>query len=251
MYTVDRWRIGSGTDITVSIIDGGGVTISNNSNSSGTFGQFIEFYEIQEGETLTLSACIDGTIYSVTGNVPLSIPDISSDIYYFKNDLMRFGYCGAKGCWSVELIIPKATDVEVDYVKLEEGEYSSAPYGLTESYAVELLKCQRYFRCYTETTPIAMVRYDPNRNSQESYLVVTVFLENEMRVNPRLDSYNSVKWLQSRGNFYWFTSSHMQIIGVSNNRFQLLIFAGQILPSEINGITVYIDTVYIILDAEI
>ncbi len=250
IYTVDRWRIGSGADITVSPVDGGGITILNNNNSYRFFGQLVELSEIRKDITLTMSAFIDGNLYSVTGKVPSVVPDTTSNIYYFKNDYMQFGYCGSKDSWYAELIIPANSEVKVDYVKLEEGSISTAPYGVADSYAVELLKCQRFYRVYTEATPVVMVRYDPNRNENESYLVVSVFLENEMRGRPVLDSYNQITWFQTGGIFYSFNSTYMQIIAVEKNRFQLLVFTGQIFEGY-NRVTGNMGTVYITLDAEI
>lgn len=250
VYTVDRWRIGSGPDITVIPQEGGGVKIENDNETYRFLGQLIELCEITEGTTLTMSAKIDGELYSVTGEVPAEVPDTLANVYYFQNDYMRFGYCGSKDSWYAELIIPANTDITVDYVKLEEGGVSTAPYGMTDSYAVELLKCQRYFRVYTEVTPVVEVRYDPNRNADESYLVVSVFLENEMRVRPELDSFNQVTWFQVEGTFYSFNSTYMQIIGVEKNRFQLLVFTGKIFEGY-NRVTGNMGTVYITLDAEI
>lgn len=250
IYTVDRWRIGSGADITVAPIDGGGVYIINQNNTYRFFGQLIELFEIEEGTTLTLSACIDGELYSVSGNLPEEVPNTISNIYYFGNDYLQFGYCGSKDSWYAELIIPANSEITVDYVKLEEGEMCSAPYGIADSYAVELLKCQRFFRIYTETTPVIVVRYDANRNADESYLVTSVFLENEMRTYPLLDSYNQVTWFQSEGTFYPINSTYMQIIGVEKNRFQLLVFTGEVFE-ELNRVMGNMGTVYITLDAEI
>lgn len=250
IYTVDRWRISSGAPLTVNVISGGGVQVVNNQDVTRFYGQMIEASELRVSSTVTLSAQIDGKLYSVSGKLPSTIPDTENNIYYFHNDYMQFAYCGVKKSWYAELIIPAMATIKVDFVKLEEGGNCTAPYGITDSYSVELLKCQRFFRVYTETTPVVMVRYDANRNANESYLVASVFLENEMRVRPLLDSYNQVTWFQTDGKIYYVNSTYMQIIGVEKNRFQLLVFLGKIY-AEYNRVTGNMAPVCITLDAEI
>lgn len=250
IYTVDRWRIGDGEEINITPLKQG-VYINNPNDVSCYFAQPIELSEITLGITLTMSLSINGELLKVTGNIPNEAPATEREnVYFFNDEHMRFGYSGQFNSWIAEIIIPENASFTVDYAKLEEGNISTAPYGITDSYAIELIKCQRFYRCYTDTAPCAMIRYNPYEFGEETYLAINVFLENEMRRAPILDSYNTITWLLTNSGFVSFNSSRMELVGVEKNRFQVLIFLGTKLDG-MNGVLCKLGTVYITLNAEI
>lgn len=144
-YTVDRW-LGS-NNLTVTKI-ASGVTLSNTSTSaSTTFVQKLEEpYSSFAGQSLTLSAKIDGEIYSLTITFASSSPTsqgtiaskeiktgVSLTLTYFANDI-----------FSVGITLSSGKSLTLTFIKLELGATATAFAPRTT--AEELALCQRFYQ---------------------------------------------------------------------------------------------------------
>lgn len=145
-YTVDRWMGFSGLSVTKNAT---GVTVSNtNSSGNGLFQQKLEeTYSSFAGQALTLSAKIDGEIYSLTTTFASSSPTsqgtiaskeiktgVSLTLTYFANDIFSAG-----------ITLSSGKSLTLTYIKLELGTTPTA--FVPRTIAEELALCQRYFWC--------------------------------------------------------------------------------------------------------
>lgn len=143
-YTVDRWLGSNNLTVTKTA---SGVTLSNTSTSaSTTFVQKLEEpYSSFAGQSLTLSAKIDGEIYSLTTTFASSSPTsqgtiaskeiktgVSLTLTYFANDI-----------FSVGITLSSGKSLTLTYIKLELGTTPTAFAPRTT--AEELALCQRFF----------------------------------------------------------------------------------------------------------
>lgn len=144
-YTVDRWMGFNGLKVTKHTA---GITISNtNSSGSGLFQQKLEeTYSSFAGQALTLSAKIDGEIYSLTITFASSSPTsqgtiaskeiktgVSLTLTYFANDIFSAG-----------ITLSSGKSLTLTYIKLELGTTPTAFAPRTT--AEELALCQRFYQ---------------------------------------------------------------------------------------------------------
>lgn len=144
-YTIDRWMGFNGLKVTKNTA---GITISNtNSSGSGLFQQKLEeTYSSFAGQALTLSAKIDGEIYSLTTTFASSSPTsqgtiaskeiktgVSLTLTYFANDI-----------FSVGITLSSGKSLTLTYIKLELGTTPTAFAPRTT--AEELALCQRFYQ---------------------------------------------------------------------------------------------------------
>lgn len=133
-------------------------TLGSSSDQTLILQQAIEDYTYLWGKTLTLSAKIDGTIYSVTGTLPASAPTAKTT-YLTKNITTESGYnCYIRlryepspgmiyadiGLSPNSSSLTAVSSITLGFAKLEYGPIYTAfrhP-NITE----EMLKCQRYFQ---------------------------------------------------------------------------------------------------------
>ena len=127
-YTVDRWKINSGTVKTSS----SGITVTLNSK-----GQFIQQFEN------TLSGTYTATIKvtSITGDCVLFIG--SHSLQLNKAGTFTITENGSIVGISLYKSTAGTCTINVEYIKLEQGSVST-PF-VAPDYATELTKCQRYF----------------------------------------------------------------------------------------------------------
>ena len=149
-YTVDRWKINSGTVKTSS----SGITVTLNNK-----GQFIQQFEN------TLSGTYTATIKvtSITGDCVLFIG--SHSIQLNKAGTFSITENGSITGISLYKSTAGTCTINVEYIKLEQGTVAT-PF-IAPNYATELAKCQRYFMYL----PSSMTGY---RFSSEIY----VYIEN-------------------------------------------------------------------------
>lgn len=148
-YTVDRWLGFSG--LNVSVNSNGGVVIQNtNSSGGGWFQQkFEEKFEVFKGKTITISAKVDGKIYSGTATISESEPTVQTniiDVLLEDNNHLRLTYL-TNGQMTFNFYVNAGTTLEIEYAKLEFAS-SASPFA-PKSYAEELAKCQRYYQKIT------------------------------------------------------------------------------------------------------
>lgn len=140
-YTVDRWSNNVSTAIESNTVvkTNNGVTINNGANLEVGFSQTLESVSDLSGKTLTLSAKINGTIYSNT-----FVYDTESAISKAVTPNVTISFIGSVK--QVSLSITGANTVtNVRAVKLELGTVSTLANDVAPNYTTELLKCQRYF----------------------------------------------------------------------------------------------------------
>jgi hypothetical protein len=144
-YTIDRWRMWDGND-SLTIASDGVSFLSPNDN--GLF-QYFPYSPFQNGDVVTISALINGNLFTATGekqNGVLSIHDGTNAVNYDESASFFTFY------------IKNATNVlKIAAAKLElgstqtlchnEGTDANPVWVLNEipNYQQELAKCQRYF----------------------------------------------------------------------------------------------------------
>lgn len=148
-YTVDRWKAYATGSLNSKLTPtSNGIKITSDVDGTNLY-QMIEMdWERLLNKTVTASAKINGTIYSVTGTLPSSIPTINNtnyrtlttDSFVLRIEIRisaSIPYL-ATGIWC------KAGELNVEYIKLEFGSIATA--FSSRPYAEELTLCQRYFQ---------------------------------------------------------------------------------------------------------
>ena len=144
VYTVDRWYIDGGSLIPVE----NGIKLVNPNTASGSsslvrlkqnlgYG-FAEF----SGKTLTISAKINGTVYSGTGTIPKEKPTTGTAIQYIASGISDFGInlnYSITGDYFVPYIaLAYSRTIDVEWMKLEvNNEFSGY---IEPDYMTELIK---------------------------------------------------------------------------------------------------------------
>lgn len=155
--TVDMWIAWNGTGTFNA-----STKVLTNTGTSGNLilQQAIEYYGYLWGKTLTLTAKIDGVIYSATSTLPSSAP--SANAYYCYKDIttssgavlyMRLRYTPDRTMMYADIGLgPNSSgatkpSITLGYVKLEYGSVSTPiRRGGWNTYSEELIKCQRYYQ---------------------------------------------------------------------------------------------------------
>lgn len=143
-YIVDRWAIARGQG-TVSASNG----ISFKWTSGSTFGhlyQRIEDATGYEGRKVTISAIIDGAVYSQNAVFPAYGGSSVTKDFEVGNDTMGFTIEPAKsGTYALVGVRNYTTNTHVvKAVKMEIGNISTLANDVPGNYQQELAKCQRY-----------------------------------------------------------------------------------------------------------
>lgn len=150
IYTVDRWYIDGG----ILAPKGNGVQFTNTNTNSGTenlirLKQNIPYsFDVFAGKTLTLSAKINGTIYSGAATLPEEKPTTGTDsttaVQYIAVGTTNFGVnlnYSITGDYFVPYIaLAYNQSVEIEWVKLEIGD-SATPY-VAPDYTTEKIKTE-------------------------------------------------------------------------------------------------------------
>ena len=140
IYNVDRWyATGNLAAVANAVVVNNGVTLNTGTNTIFLFRQIIENIADLVGETLTLSAKIDGAIYSTTFTLSSST-NISDEVLSNVELTCKYSsqYVG------IRLTAANSTHA-IRAVKLELGSRSTLHLDIAPDYTTELLKCQRYF----------------------------------------------------------------------------------------------------------
>ena len=156
-YTIDRWRFWeAGSSLTLT---SNGVVFANSGTINGLF-QYLEPKRFQSlyGKTITISAIIDGTLYSQTGTASNNC-DITCGISgntYFKY------YCnGSDGHF--RLNVEDGSSITIKAAKLEIGSISTLEKDAAPNKGEELTKCISVVSLYGDTcTNTGYGRTNPN-----------------------------------------------------------------------------------------
>ena len=144
-YTLDRWIHYASGAYTMTPVNGGGVTIVNSGSTNVDFAQIIENgIALLDGKTVTASASVDGTIYSVTATLSSAI---SKSVILKNSSSTNIGALYIQRTSAVCKVwfrVYAGKTLNLDYVKLEMGSYAT-PYS-PRPYAEELAICQQYYR---------------------------------------------------------------------------------------------------------
>lgn len=143
-YTVDRWKIAGG-NVVVTPRSPYGVNL--NWTTACAYDEYFDIDpQILVGKTVTLSAMVDGVVYSQSAVYSTSGAYVIT--ITVGNVLFRLGYFTSTGRVFIrigESVSNVATNVNVDAVKLELGSVSTLANDAPPEYGTELLKCMRYF----------------------------------------------------------------------------------------------------------
>lgn len=176
-YTVDGWKcIRSAGQVTVG---DSGITISNTAGGECKIQNFIE--RDLTGKTITLSACIDGTIHKVSGVATTDMATWSKQLkVYFdgRGGYLLFGsHQASPPIFFVMIESSEEKSYNIQWVKLELGGIAT-PFTPTDP-ATELVKCQRYYQIRSTNT------------------ISTVDLSPSMRIAPTVTQIGSSRYAYS------------------------------------------------------
>lgn len=165
-YTLDQWC--GYNPYEIEVVKGSHTKITSKQYDM-YFQQFLENV-IVNGETYTISACIDDNIYSQTfvGGVA------------FENDVFKYAIRNEDVCY-VSLVIQAEQSINVKWVKLEQGSVAT-PF-VPRLYGEELALCQRYY--YEFNGRIVCCAY--NSSAMNGNILFPV----EMRIAPTYTFVNS------------------------------------------------------------
>lgn len=223
-YTVDRWMGFNGLKVTKNTA---GITISNtNSSGSGLFQQKLEeTYSSFAGQALTLSAKIDGEIYSLTITFASSSPTSQGTIASkeIKTGVSLTLTAFSNGIFSAGITLSAGVSLNVSHIKLELG---TTPTTFTpRTTAEELALCQRYYQVLGIDS-VAYSTYGPVTYENEEYYGVntSIPLISIMRTTPTIEI-TSMPYIRNYNNLNVRAFRMNQIILFRNNEIQLQFLA--------------------------
>jgi len=152
-YTVDRWRIFGEGSVKVQK---NGILIQKTSGADNVvFETHIEDFRVPASETVTISAVVDGTLITASGNISLSIGASG----FTSNSLDRIEVCdigSIPGVHIIRFVIVSEESHLIKAAKLELGSVQTLAHKDTDGEwvlndpppdkALELTKCQRYLQ---------------------------------------------------------------------------------------------------------
>lgn len=142
-YTADCWKcISSNGQVTVG---DSGITVTNTAGKECKIQNYVE--RDLTGKTITLSACIDGTVYKVSGIATTDMTTWSKQlkVYFDDKGYLLFGsHQVSPPLFFVMLTSSAGKSFTCQWVKLELGGIAT-PFTPTDP-ATELAKCQRYYQ---------------------------------------------------------------------------------------------------------
>lgn len=152
-YTVDRWALGR-NNFTVDVTDNGlSITAIADASNNVEIRNTILHSDLKgiDGKTITVSAIVDGVLYSASAVVDLSsdtswvnipIGDPANLIYLQTRNLPNDSKVNIRFLFGK---VNTQRTIVVKAVKMEVGSVSTLAMDTAPNYATELLKCQRYF----------------------------------------------------------------------------------------------------------
>ena len=140
MYTADCWKcITSTGQVTVG---SGGITVTDTAGGQCKINNYVEGN--LTGKTITISACIDGTICKVSGLATADMTTWDKQLkVYFDGGYLLFG-CYNAHKFFIMLASAAEKSFSCQWVKLELGSIAT-PFCPPDT-ATELAKCQRYYQ---------------------------------------------------------------------------------------------------------
>lgn len=139
-YCADRWSFAALSSTSTVTINANGATFVFAAGETGC--QLKQKFESipWAGKTVTVSAIVDGVLYSATATWP---NDSSSLQVNLNNSGLSAFLNNTSG--NLSLVIRSTSAVTIRAVKLELGSSSTLANDAPPDYTTELLKCQRYF----------------------------------------------------------------------------------------------------------
>lgn len=181
-FVIDRWSVDSsysGSNASAKVVSGDSITIANKLK----FSQRIRKSDLKAGEVVCFSVLTDKGLFSVSGDLPSSISTIhtySTPFGTISFDLVN----GSIPYYRFEIYHNNLQTTKLYAAKLETGSTQTLAHQENGTWvlndpppnkAVELVKCQRYYRFYGAGIT-AMAQYP--------YLTIIFPFENEMVSNP-------------------------------------------------------------------
>lgn len=154
-YTFDRWQGFSG--LVVSKTDKGIFIDNLKGLSNGCFQQKLENkFSDFAGKLITISAKVNGEMVKATAQIPSSKPSVETHFISKSLGILNAGTSEtylrftmfANGTLSFNFYIPTCSSFELEWAKLEIGEYPTT--FVPRVYAEEFALCQRYYRVYKQ-----------------------------------------------------------------------------------------------------
>lgn len=201
VYTVDRWKKGSGT-----------VTVNSNYLTLSVGCDISQYFEATPfaDQTLTATINVNGTL--VSKSFTFVSTNSNTVIQLFANG-WRLEYSGGSKYFRIVNVSGSASD-KLYWSKLEIGDISTIynPPAMAE----ELTKCQRYYQVIKGYTAIAT-----GMTTSTTDFRVPLILTNEMRVHPTATLANGYLF---GGDQYWnfVNLSSATFDGQSNNAIQII-----------------------------
>lgn len=172
-YTIDRWKVNYGVDITTNIVDGG---ITLTFGAVAYFSQILEEYIVKfiRGKTVTLSIMVNDQLYTATdkinkngdvSNANILIPGILNASVYSPTSDPDYVYVRIWPNITTGISFPYTTP-KIQAIKLELGNEQTLAHKEDNTWvlndpppnkAIELAKCQMY---YEEGNPYTITSND-------------------------------------------------------------------------------------------
>lgn len=138
-YTIDRWKLSSGGELT--FVDGG-INIKGSSAKEITLWQIIEDSKGFAGKSVTISAKVNGKIYSRTGTLVTESGYLLLENFDDDVGFMYVSYLSS-GLYEMNLRVKINQSMTIEWVKFEIGDHAT-PY-VPRLYGEELELCERYY----------------------------------------------------------------------------------------------------------
>ena len=162
-YTVDRWALIYNPSSRTLSLTSDGITIDENGGSCILWQLFAANKSANiAGKVVTGSVLLsDGTILTGTGIAPVKN---GADVYLIDNDTLslyvQYSDSNSSGYFAVGLYFKSGKTVTIRATKLEIGTISTLKQEIRPEYALELVKCQRYFHKYKTQSYRPSNRFD-------------------------------------------------------------------------------------------
>lgn len=194
-FACDRWMASGGiTSVTFS----DGLVIKSNSTNEGLT-QRIHKGILHHGDIVTFSVNVDGVVYRAN-TIHIELDGVGRNVNVLGTDAYHFYYRSYESSGYVDFKFVKNTawnGEKVIAMKIELGSSSTLKNDLVPDYAVELLKCQRYF---------FIRHFYPSSNA---YGYSSIYFPTNMRIVPSITL--------SAGSVGYVSHSCIAISGMSAN----------------------------------
>lgn len=178
-YTVDRWRM---YNMTLSV-SSDGITLTPNDSTLCVFSQLIENFDKLIEKTVTISAVINGQLYSATGVFPTKPSSGANRIAVsFGLDTLQLTFGASDSYPKFEITTYDTAAITIKALKFELGSVSTLAMDTAPDMALELAKCQRYFQRIGVGTSNIWLAMGNGYNGNANFIIPIA----PMRANPTL-----------------------------------------------------------------